>query len=183
MVRNRPRRTSASSSLTRALSVSIILGLPSLPASAQPHARPPLPRHVQGIGRRRSTGYSQAHTSTRLAAQAASSATVSVTCTRSQEVCRVIFMARKTSGDSTRGVSHDIFPGIQDSFTTQGLPPEMDRSTRTIASSARRLRSRSTPRPPRRIQADPAHKVPESRFLDGMYWLVAVAGSAAGYRP
>jgi hypothetical protein len=61
-----------------------------------------------------------------LAAQAASSATVSVTCTRSQEVCRVIFMARKTSGDSSRGVSHDIFPGIQDSFTTQGLQPEMD---------------------------------------------------------
>jgi hypothetical protein len=73
-----------------------------------------------------STGYSQAHTSTKLAAQAASSATVSVTCTRSQEVCRVIFMARKTSGDSTAGVSHDIFPGIQDSFTTQGLQPEMD---------------------------------------------------------
>ena len=70
-----------------------------------------------------SIGYSQAHTSTRLAAQAASSATVSVTCTRSQEVRRVIFMARKTSGDSTRGVSHDIFPGIQDSFTTQGLSP------------------------------------------------------------
>jgi len=38
-------------------------------------------------------------------------------------------MARKTSGDSTLGVSHDIFPGIQDSFTTQGLPPEMARST------------------------------------------------------
>ncbi len=73
--------------------------------------------------------YSQAHTSTKLAAQAASSATVSVTCTRSQEVCRVIFMARKTSGDSTRGVSHDIFSGIQDSFTTQGLPAETPRST------------------------------------------------------
>jgi hypothetical protein len=57
-----------------------------------------------------------------LAAQAASSATASVTCTRSQEVCRVILMARKTSGDSTRGVSQDIFRTIQDSFTTQGLP-------------------------------------------------------------
>ena len=76
-----------------------------------------------------SIGYSQAHTSTRLAAQAASNATVSVTCTRSQEFCRVIFMAGKTSGDSTLGVSHDIFPGIQDSFTTQGLAPEMARST------------------------------------------------------
>lgn len=67
--------------------------------------------------------YSQAHTSTRLAAQAASNATVSVTCTRSQEFCRVIFMAGKTSGDSTRRVSRNIFPGIQDSFTTQGLSP------------------------------------------------------------
>ena len=31
-------------------------------------------------------------------------------------------MTAKTSGDSTRGVSGIIFRGIQDSFTTQGLP-------------------------------------------------------------
>jgi hypothetical protein len=32
-------------------------------------------------------------------------------------------MTGKTSGDSSPGVSHDIFLRIQDSFTTQGLPP------------------------------------------------------------
>jgi hypothetical protein len=31
-------------------------------------------------------------------------------------------MARKTSGDSSKRVSHDIFGRIHDSFTTQGLP-------------------------------------------------------------
>ena len=30
-------------------------------------------------------------------------------------------MTAKTSGDSSRGVSANIFAGIQDSFTTQGL--------------------------------------------------------------
>jgi hypothetical protein len=64
---------------------------------------------------------SQAHTSTRLAAQAASSATVSAICRRSQGVWSVVLMACKTSGDSGRGVSGNIFRGIQDSFTTQGL--------------------------------------------------------------
>jgi hypothetical protein len=33
----------------------------------------------------------------------------------------MIVMARKTSGDSSRGVPGIIFPLIQDSFTTQGL--------------------------------------------------------------
>jgi hypothetical protein len=32
-------------------------------------------------------------------------------------------MATKTSGDSTKRVSDNIFFGIQDSFTTQGLSP------------------------------------------------------------
>jgi hypothetical protein len=32
-------------------------------------------------------------------------------------------MAAKTSGDSTERVSGNIFFGIQDSFTTQGLSP------------------------------------------------------------
>jgi hypothetical protein len=69
-----------------------------------------------------SIGYRKAQTSARLAAQAVSKATVSVTCTRSQEVLRIVFMTGKTSGDSTRGVSHDIFSGIQDSLKTQGRP-------------------------------------------------------------
>jgi hypothetical protein len=33
----------------------------------------------------------------------------------------MIVMAGKTSGDSSRRVPGIIFPGIQDSFTTQGL--------------------------------------------------------------
>src|ERR1700738_3124122 len=68
-----------------------------------------------------SIGYSQEQTSTRFAAHAASSATVRAICTRSPEAVRVVLMTTKTSGDSTRGVSHDIFCRIQDSFTTQGL--------------------------------------------------------------
>jgi len=32
-------------------------------------------------------------------------------------------MAAKTSGDSTKRVSGNIFLGFQDSFTTQGLSP------------------------------------------------------------
>jgi hypothetical protein len=46
---------------------------------------------------------------------------VSAKCTRSPEDLKVVAMTGKTSGDSTRGVSHDIFGRIQDSFTTQGL--------------------------------------------------------------
>jgi hypothetical protein len=57
----------------------------------------------------------------RLAAHAASRATVSAMCTRSTEVSKVVLMTAKTSGDSSPGVSHDIFREIQDSFTTQGL--------------------------------------------------------------
>jgi hypothetical protein len=33
-------------------------------------------------------------------------------------------MTGKTSGDSSPGVSTNIFARIQDSFTTQGLPPK-----------------------------------------------------------
>jgi hypothetical protein len=68
-----------------------------------------------------SIAYSHEHTSAKFAAQAANRATVSAICTRSPEDLKVVLMTGKTSGDSTRGVSHDIFRGIQDSFTTQGL--------------------------------------------------------------
>ena len=41
-------------------------------------------------------------------------------------------MTAKTSGDSSPGVSRNIFrPGIQDSFTTQGLSPNGPRSLDT----------------------------------------------------
>jgi len=128
--------------LTRALSVSIIPQPP--PTSAATSCVPPqapaslaFARMFRGLAAP-SIGYSQAHTSARLAAQAASNATVSVTCTCSLEVCGVILMASKTSGDSTRGVSHDIFAGIQDSFTTQGLPPERARFSLEPASGGLR---------------------------------------------
>jgi hypothetical protein len=75
---------------------------------------------MEGLGEA-SIAYSQEHTSTRFAAQAANRATVSAKCTRSPEDLKVVLMTAKTSGDSTQGVSHDIFPPIQDSFTTQGL--------------------------------------------------------------
>jgi hypothetical protein len=68
-----------------------------------------------------SIGYSHEHTSAKFAAQAANRATVSATCTRSPEDLKVVLMTSKTSGDSTPRVSRDIFRGIQDSFTTQGL--------------------------------------------------------------
>jgi hypothetical protein len=48
---------------------------------------------------------------------------VSAMCTRSPEVLRVVLITAKTSGDSSPGVSHDIFGPIQDSFTTQGFKP------------------------------------------------------------
>ena len=67
--------------------------------------------------------YSQEHTSTKFAAQAANSATVSTMCTCLPEVLKVVAMA-KTSGDSRPGVSHDIFCLIQDSFTTQEPAPD-----------------------------------------------------------
>src|SRR4051812_1836816 len=62
------------------------------------------------------------HTSMRLAAHAANSATASAICTLSPEVLRVVLMTAKTSGDSTQGVSDDIFRGIHESFTTQERP-------------------------------------------------------------
>jgi hypothetical protein len=65
-----------------------------------------------------SIGYSQAHTSATLAAQAVRSATASVRCTRSLEVSRVILMP-KTSGDSSPGVSGILFSGIYQSLRTQ----------------------------------------------------------------
>jgi hypothetical protein len=78
------------------------------------------PGMMEGLGAP-SIGYSHEHTSTRFAAQAANRATVSATCTRSPEDLKVVLMTPETSGDSTRRVSRDIFRGIQDSFTTQGL--------------------------------------------------------------
>ena len=53
--------------------------------------------------------YSQEHTSIKLAAQAASSATVSTTWTRSPDVLKVVAMTAKTSGDFSRGVSGVYF--------------------------------------------------------------------------
>jgi hypothetical protein len=64
-----------------------------------------------------------------LATQAANNATDSVTCTRSQEVCRIVVMARGTSGDSSRGVSFDISRWIHDSFTTQGLASDAQKAS------------------------------------------------------
>jgi hypothetical protein len=66
-----------------------------------------------------SIGYSQAHTSATLAAQANSSATVSVRCTRSQLVSGIVVMAG-TSSDSGSGVSGILFSGIKDSLRTHG---------------------------------------------------------------
>jgi hypothetical protein len=131
-----------------------------------PH-RCQLPRMFRGLAAP-SIGYSQAHTSTRLAAQAASNATDSVTCTCSLEVCRVILMARKTSGDSTRGVSHDIFAGIQDSFTTQGLPPERARFCLEPASGGLRRRGQTRAGSGAREGANCPSKFRRSSFATGM---------------
>src|SRR5277367_504490 len=64
---------------------------------------------------------SQTQTSVRLATQAPNSAIDSATGRCSQEVWRIVGLMPKTSSDSTPGVSANIFLGIQDSFTTQGL--------------------------------------------------------------
>ena len=69
--------------------------------------------------------YSQEHTSSKFAAQAANSATVSTMCTCFPEVLKVVAMG-KTSGDSRPGVSHEIFSLIQDSFTTQEPDPDSE---------------------------------------------------------
>jgi hypothetical protein len=54
-------------------------------------------------------------------------------------------MMAKTSGDSSRGVSTNIFAGIQDSFTTQGLPtPGFDRNEPNPASGSSRPREPPT---------------------------------------
>ena len=50
-------------------------------------------------------------------------------------------MARKTSGDSTKRVSHDIFCGIHTSFTTQGPGPGTTRPA-----------PRLQPKPPQRVR-------------------------------
>jgi hypothetical protein len=76
---------------------------------------------MEGLAAASTTLYSHEHTSAKFAAQAANRAMVSATCTRSPEDLKVVLMTRKTSGDSTRRVSHDISRTIQDSFTTQGL--------------------------------------------------------------
>ena len=63
--------------------------------------------------------YSQEQTSSRLAAHATSSATVSAACTPSPDDLKVVSITAKTSGDSTRRVLDIIFVAIQNSFTTQ----------------------------------------------------------------
>lgn len=55
----------------------------------------------------------------RLTAQAASSVSVSTICAASTAVLGSVLIARKTSGDSSAGVSRLIFASIYDSFTTQ----------------------------------------------------------------
>jgi len=88
VVRNRPRLTSASSSLTRCLSTSIIPNSPACLFGEPATLASSLCRFAAmmgGIGSA-SIGYNQAHTSARLAAQAASSATLSATWRRSQEI-------------------------------------------------------------------------------------------------
>jgi hypothetical protein len=47
----------------------------------------------------------------------------------------MIVMAGKTSGDSSRRVPGIIFPGIQDSFTTQGLPSKAPSGTDSPATA------------------------------------------------
>lgn len=63
--------------------------------------------------------WSQEQTSTRLAAHAVSSATVSAACTLFPDVSKLVCMRPKTSGDSSLGVPEFIFLPIQNSFTTQ----------------------------------------------------------------
>jgi hypothetical protein len=48
-------------------------------------------------------------------------------------------MTAKTSGDSRRRVSHDIFRRIQDSFTTQGFKPKTAPISRAEVSPPREL--------------------------------------------
>ena len=64
-------------------------------------------------------GSTGAYSNATLAAQANSSATVSVRCTRSQLVSDIVVMAG-TSSDSGSGVSGILFSRIQDSLTTHG---------------------------------------------------------------
>ena len=49
-------------------------------------------------------------------------------------------MTGKTSGDSTKRVSHDIFWGIHESFTTQALRPDRPPIHRESASLHRRVK-------------------------------------------
>src|ERR1700677_3022996 len=90
-----------------------------------------------------SIGYSQALTSIRLAAQAANKPTVSPKCRRSQQVWRIVLMG-KASGDSSARVPGNIFAGIQDSFTTQGLPQKPSTRGRPGFSPAGRPDQRET---------------------------------------
>jgi hypothetical protein len=84
-----------------------------------------------------------------LAAQAASSATVSAKCSLSQEVLSVVLMTSETSGDSRPGVSGIIFRRIQDSFTTQGSETPPGDPSRIAHLRVNRSRQRSrNPMPP-----------------------------------
>jgi hypothetical protein len=77
--------------------------------------------------------YSHEHTSTKFAAQAANRATVSAICTRSPEDLKVVLMTGKTSGDSTRGVSHDIFSPDSGLVYDSGTPRLKGRNGRISA--------------------------------------------------
>ena len=61
-------------------------------------------------------------------------------------------MTAKTSGDSSPGVSGNIFGGIQDSFTTQGLP-------------TKRLRIQNLAESPSPAGLSPAREAPTRRRL------------------
>jgi hypothetical protein len=64
-----------------------------------------------------------------LATQAPNNATDSAMGRRSQEVCRIVRVMAKTSGDSGPGVSTNIFGRIHESFTTQVTGPKRPEST------------------------------------------------------
>jgi hypothetical protein len=51
----------------------------------------------------------------------------------------------KISSDSTRGVSANIFCGIQDSFTTQGLQPKTTPNPPEVTIPGPRLRMKRRP--------------------------------------
>src|SRR5664279_141821 len=81
--------------------------------------------------------------------------------TCSQEVLRIVLMAGKTSGDSSKRVSHDIFRAIHESFTTQGLP----------AGSTRFTANRPPHHGPVKCPCSTLHGVVFAFFVGGTGWL------------